>query len=123
MAAILLPKTIIPPPSDFDGVALEKWNEISELLFSRGHWEASDAGPLRILCLAYAAHDQATHTIQTMGDVLQSERGFTRNPACLNQNAAAGTIAKLSAQFGLTPVSRSKIKGGNQPLANDFDDI
>ena len=111
------------PPADFDGIALEKWNEIAALLVERGHWEPSDAGPLRILCLSYAAHDQATQTIQKMGDVLQSERGFTRNPACLNQNAAAGTIAKLSAQFGLTPVSRSKIKGVTKKEANDFDTI
>ena len=115
--------TMPQPPADFDGIALAKWEEISALLVERGHWEASDAGPLRILCLSYAAHDQATQTIKQMGDVLQSERGFTRNPACLNQNAAAGTIAKLSAQFGLTPVSRSKIKGGGKPTENDFDRI
>ena len=119
MEAPTLPK----PPADFDGIALAKWEEISALLVERGHWDASDAGPLRILCLSYAAHDQATQTIKQMGDVLQSERGFTRNPACLNQNAAAGTIAKLSAQFGLTPVSRSKIKGANKKEANDFDTI
>jgi P27 family predicted phage terminase small subunit len=119
MPAIQLPTA----PSDFEGIALEKWLEISGQLVERGHWDESDAGPLRILCLAYAAHDQATQTIRTMGDVLQSERGFTRNPACLNQNAAAGTIAKLSAQFGLTPVSRSRIKGSSKPVANDFDYI
>jgi P27 family predicted phage terminase small subunit len=121
--AVLLAKKNIPAPTDFDGVALEKWVEISERIAARGDWQDYNLGPLRILCLAYAAHDQATKTIATLGDVLESERGYTRNPACLNQNAAAGTIAKLSAQLGETPISRGRLKAPAAPIGNDFDEI
>lgn len=119
------PKTDIigPPPSDFVGVALEKWKEVSAILNERGTATSDDRGALQILCLAFAAHQRATETIERMGDVLESERGFTRNPACLNQTGAAGTIAKLSAQFGLTPASRGKLKTPQKQEANPFESL
>lgn len=112
-----------PPPAEFTGVALEKWKELSKILDERGTATTDDRGVLQILCLAYAAHHKATETIERYGDILQSERGWTRNPACLNQNGAAGTIAKLSAQFGLTPASRGKLKAPPKEEAGDFDDF
>jgi P27 family predicted phage terminase small subunit len=123
MSATAAPQITTDAPPDFQGVALAKWNEIAQILSDRGDWTESVRGLVRILCLAYAAHDQATQTIERMGDVLESERGFTRNPACLNQNAAAGTIAKLSAQLILSPFAMSRHKVAAKPSANDFDDI
>lgn len=79
-----------------------------------------DAGPLTALCEAWGDFDAACSEIETLGTVVQTERGFTRNPACLNKNQAIMLIAKLSSEFGLTPSSRAKVHGPPKVEDNEF---
>ena len=76
-----------------------------------------------ILCQAYEDHAEARANVRKIGSTISSERGTTRNPDCLNVNNAAGTIAKLSAQFGLTPASQGKLKMKTKEESNPFADL
>ncbi len=111
-----------PPPPELGAVGIFRWEEISGYLKKKGIGGIADRGPLFILCQAYEDHSSARKNVLATGSTITSERGTTRNPDCLNVNNAAGTIAKLSAQLGLTPASRGKIKS-TAPTGNDFDDV
>ena len=111
-----------PPPPDLGDVGIFRWNEISTILENRGIDGVEFRGPLFILCQAYEDHADARANVKAVGTTITSERGTTRNPDCLNVNNAAGTIAKLSAQFGLTPASQGKLKMKKKEESNPFDE-
>jgi P27 family predicted phage terminase small subunit len=112
-----------PPPTELGTIGVFRWNEISEILAGRGIDGVEFRGPLLILCQAYEDHAEARANIKAIGTTIVSERGTTRNPDCLNVNNAAGTIAKLSAQFGLTPASQGKLKLKKKEESNPFADL
>ena len=111
-----------PPPS-LHGVALDAWIETAGELEMVGLGSVVERTALECYCHAVAAFHQANNDIAELGSVVQSERGYTRNPACLNQNAAMGQILKFAIQFGLTPASRNKVKGSKKEESNPFEDL
>jgi P27 family predicted phage terminase small subunit len=112
-----------PPPPELGEVGVFRWKEISKILTGWGVDGDEFRGPLLILCQAYEDHAEARENIKKVGTTITSERGTTRNPDCLNVNNAAGTIAKLSAQFGLTPASHGKLKLKAKQESNPFEDL
>ena len=112
------------PPPELEEIGIHRWKEISGYLESKGISGSEYRGALLILCQAYEDHAEFRKNVKRVGSTIASERGTTRNPDCLNVNNAAGTIAKLSAQFGLTPSSQGKIKSsGKKKDANPFLDV
>ena len=111
------------PPPELSEVGIFRWQEISKILTGRGVDGVEFRGPLLILCQAYEDHAEARANIKAVGTTITSERGTTRNPDCLNVNNAAGTIAKLSAQFGLTPASQGKLKMKKKEESNPIADL
>ena len=113
-----------PPPPELDEVGRYRWKEITGYLEKQGVFGVEYRGPLMILCQAYEDHAAFRANVKKVGSTISSERGTTRNPDCLNVNNAAGTIAKLSAQFGLTPVSQGKMKVQKQTEeTNPYEEI
>jgi P27 family predicted phage terminase small subunit len=111
------------PPAILTGRALATWHETVAELASVGIGTKVEANALACYCLAVAELYQSLEDIEAHGRIVQTERGFTRNPACLNQNAAMGQIHKFASSFGLTPSSRSKVHGPPKAPTNDFDEI
>ncbi len=111
------------PSPLLSGVALDTWIVTAAELESVGLGSVVERAALECYCHAVAAFQQANTDIERLGSVVQSERGYTRNPACLNQNAAMSQILKFAAQFGLTPASRNKVKGAKKEESNPFADL
>lgn len=111
------------PPISLTGIALDAWEETAGELESIGLGSVVERTALECYCHAVAAFHQANKDIAELGSVVQSERGYTRNPACLNQNAAMSQILKFAMQFGLTPASRSKVQGAKKEERNEFADL
>lgn len=108
------------PIRPLSGVALETWNEVSQELASVGIGSRVEAAALTCYCEAVADFVMACDEIDRLGMVTQTERGFTRNPACLIKNASMQMIAKFAGEFGLTPSSRSKVQGPAKTEVNPF---
>jgi P27 family predicted phage terminase small subunit len=111
------------PPPELEGRALSEWEAVAPELEAVGMGSTVERTALIAYCRAVEAFHQANDDIKRLGSVVQSERGFTRNPACLNQNAAMGMILKFAIQFGMTPASRNKIEVPKKGEANEFDGI
>jgi P27 family predicted phage terminase small subunit len=107
-------------PAGLSGIALDTWDVTAKELEAVGLGSIVERTALECYCHAVAAFHQANKDIEDLGSVVQSERGYTRNPACLNQNAAMSQILKFAAQFGLTPASRSKVQGVKKEEFNPF---
>lgn len=111
------------PPSTLGGIALATWTETARELELVGIGSVVARTSLECYCRAVEAFHRANDDIEELGSVVKSERGYTRNPACLNQNAAMGQILKFAIQFGLTPASRGKIQGKAHTEINEFEEL
>ena len=108
------------PPKGMPERALDEWQVVAPLLEETGMGSPVERKALEAYCYAVEAFHQANDDLQKYGSVVETERGWVRNPACLNQNAAMGMILKFSQQFGLTPASRGKISGEPKKKENPF---
>lgn len=109
------------PIRPLSGVALETWNEVVEELAAVGIGSRVEAAALTCYCEAVADFVMACDEIDRLGMVTQTERGYTRNPACLIKNASMQMIAKFAGEFGLTPSSRAKVQGPPKKEANEYE--
>lgn len=74
-------------------------------------FEADRVG-LETLCLAVQRQREAQDHIDDLGVIFEDPvKGWTKNPACTVIVAENNTIARLLAEFGLTPASRGKVQG------------
>ncbi len=109
------------PIRPLSGVALATWNEVSEELAAVGIGSRVESAALTCYCEAVADFVMACDEIDRLGMVTQTERGYTRNPACLIKNASMQMIAKFAGEFGLTPSSRSKLQVAPKNEDNEYD--
>ena len=84
------------PIRPLSGVALATWQDVSAELKSVGIGSRVEAAALTCYCEAIADFVAACDEIDRLGRVTQTERGYTRNPACLIKNAAMQMIAKFA---------------------------
>ena len=111
------------PPHLMPEAAKETWRATASELEKIGIGSSVERSALECYCYAVEAFHQANRDIANLGSVVQSERGYTRNPACLNQNAAMSQILKFATQFGLTPASRGKLPPAPKKEDNPFDEF
>jgi P27 family predicted phage terminase small subunit len=110
-----------PAPSVLQGLALEVWNETIPELEKAGISNRVEANALACYCQSVADFNLAQAEVDRLGLVVQTERGYTKNPAVTIKAGAMDKILRFAIQFGLTPMSRSKIKMKDQPEENEFD--
>lgn len=117
------PKTQIgAPPPYFSGVALETWKWAVERLSESGTIFEADRVGLETLCLAVQRQRQAQESIDDLGVIYEDPmKGWVKNPACTVIVAENNIIARLLAEFGLTPASRGKVQGIPETKKNRFE--
>ena len=100
----------IEPPCDFDNVELATWNAvISELIESRVLGR-QDLRALESYCISYALMKEARFHIQEDGiTIVQANGNTVKNPATTVLNEAITRLNSIGGEFGLTPVSRSRV--------------
>lgn len=109
------------PPDFLQGHALEVWKETVPELQTAGIGTRIEANTLACYCQAVADFSAAQAEIDRLGMAVQTERGWTRNPACTTKNQAAELILKFANAFGITPASRSKAAFIPPPKKNRFE--
>ncbi len=109
------------PPAVLQGVALQVWQDTVPELKTAGIGTRVEANALACYCQAVADFHAAQAEINRLGLVVQTERGFTKNPACTIKNQAFQLILKFANAFGLTPASRGKVAFTPPPKPSRFD--
>lgn len=94
-----------------DRVASKAWDELATQLEGLKILTVADGGILEVYALAYSRLHAATLDIQENGVLSETSLGAPKaNPSVAIAKEATAQIARLLAECGLTPVSRSRIK-------------
>ena len=84
----------------------------------------ADRVGLETLCLAVQRQHQAQDAIDDLGVIYEDPmKGWVKNPACTVIVAENNIIARLLAEFGLTPASRGKVQGTPEQKKSRFSDF
>ncbi len=105
------PKPTGPPvaPDWLKGVALEEWCRIAPALELQGVATDWDAVALAAYCSAVADLVESERVLADEGYTVQTKTGVARHPMSVVKTQALATIRQYSAEFGLTPSSRTRI--------------
>jgi P27 family predicted phage terminase small subunit len=106
------PEIGAPPCPDYlAGHARDKWDELVPSLVSTGVLAFIDGTALARYCVAYQVWRDAVEEIKRDGTTYVTEKGNTvARPTVGIVNTQAAILAKLEAEFGLTPSARARIK-------------
>jgi P27 family predicted phage terminase small subunit len=113
------PRLGIPPcPSHLRGEARKEWRRIvrdhDAVILAR-----VDRAALSAHCLAWGRHVEAERKIAELGEVLETAKGYKyQNPWLAISNKALEQIKSFGAEFGLSPASRTRIKGSAASASN-----
>jgi P27 family predicted phage terminase small subunit len=106
------PDVVIPAaPDHLDGPALEEWYRITEELKKLRMITAIDRAVLITYCQAWGDYIKACDEVEKEGEVLFSDKGNAyQNPWTGIKTSAMDRMLRISAEFGMTPSSRSRLK-------------
>jgi P27 family predicted phage terminase small subunit len=115
------PQSAIPPcPKHIKGEARKEWNRITKALDAIGVISKLDRATLATYCTAWQRWVEAEEQLKKHGPVVKSPSGFPiQNPYLAICNKAIEQLTKLSAEFGLTPSSRTRISATAPKSAGD----
>lgn len=98
------------PPEDMSPAALEIWQRLIGLM-DHDRLHQLDETALTVLATSFADYREAQRQIDVHGAVVLSTTGQpTKNPYALILKESFDRIKPLLAEFGLTPLARSKMK-------------
>jgi P27 family predicted phage terminase small subunit len=103
--------------------AKAEWKRLAPELARLRLLTVLETGLLAMYCEAYALWVQASKIVAKEGFTFTSANGNPRpHPALAVSRAAAETVVKIAAQFGMTPASRTRVAVSPQPdpFDNDF---
>ena len=111
-------------PPHVTGEAAAEWDRLAEELDLAGVLTTADRGALAMYCIAWARWVKATEQVAKLGEIVAAPKTKVPmpNPWLPVANKAHEQMAKLGAEFGLTPSSRCRISTPEQTKdAPDFD--
>ena len=122
-----VPKTLEREPAmpeHFDEQAQEAWQFLKELLTGAKMWSATYQVTIEMYCETYSNYRRALHLVKITGQALRTESKdgspeIKRNPYSVELHRYKDELLKLSAEFGLTPSSRSRISLESGSLDSD----
>lgn len=108
--------TMPAPPDWFSEEARKEWRRILPALVGRGIFTVADLGNLENYCVAQGVIREAAADLAAANDSAAKARIYRM------MNQAMATARQLSAELGLTPISRSRpamkdLFDGDDPLA------
>jgi len=103
-----------------DAVAVEKWNELSKILFDLGVLTIADGEALATLCELHAAEQACLKELREVGPTIHTDLGGVKpNPAGSLYRSIAALKNSLLSEFGLTPSSRTKVGAAQDSKPKD----
>lgn len=115
----------VPPELDGDAYAISAWNRLAPMLGAARVITAGDRDLLLLYCQALSHKQDAQLQLRKVGLVVASAKDktiYARNPFFTPWRFTALLIAKLAAELGLTPSSRSRVKADGDPMFPNSDD-
>jgi P27 family predicted phage terminase small subunit len=107
------------PPDHLDDVGLAKFAEVVAMLRENGVLSTSDSEVIALYASTFSLWKMARESINSVGDLTScTEHGEKINPLVTITQNNAGLLARLQAEFGLTPSSRSRVSS-TAPAAVD----
>jgi len=111
-----------PMPRYLSKAARREWRTLVPLLKSSGLLTNLDACAFGLYCSALARVAEAERELAEHGMTVTSPTGIMRpSPWFYVASKSTAQIIALSAEFGLTPASRSRVKVDLKPEEDDFD--
>ena len=107
------PDTAIPVcPPHLKGVARTEWNRITTELHALKIVARIDRAALVAYCQAWEDYVKACKHVEKEGAVIISDKGGAyQNPWVGIKNSSMDRMVRISAEFGMTPSSRVRVKG------------
>lgn len=114
----------VPPlPATVPACMADEWNSIAADLNKRKLLATPMLGVLETYVVALWTQRQALEEIQTNGLLVKTAHQAPKaNPATAMLKAAQISIARLSAELGISPASRSRAGMGGEAPGKDEDD-
>ena len=113
-----------PPPEEIadDPIASGMWNVLLPQLSDAGVVKRPDQILLVEFCSAHSEVARARAVLSVEGRYIENRKtGMTHtHPALYNLHRFMLIKAKLAAEFGITPASRSRVPGGSTSQGNRF---
>ena len=98
-------------PAHLTGAAVVEWKRITKELQALGIISKIDRAALAVYCMAWLDFVYASKMVDDEGEVVTSEKGGKyQNPWVGIKTSAMDRLVRISAEFGMTPASRTKIK-------------
>lgn len=98
-------------PAHLAGEGRTEWNRITKELQALGIIARIDRAALTVYCMAWLDFVYASRMVDEEGEVITSIKGGKyQNPWVGIKTSAMDRLVRISAEFGMTPASRTKIK-------------
>ncbi len=117
---------VIPECPEFlDEIGRKEWDEVTLELFNAGVLAKVDKACLAAYCQNYSILVQASKVLNSKGVLVKtaSKNGYpVQNPALAIVSKAQERMLRFATEYGLTPSSRTKVKGvipdSDDPMAD-----
>jgi P27 family predicted phage terminase small subunit len=111
------PDPAIPTcPAHLDSSARTEWRRISKELLDLGLLTNIDRSALAAYCVIYGRWVEAENMVRKHGMVVKTPNGgLTTSPFLWTANKCLEQMLKYMTEFGLTPVSRSRVSAVAPP--------
>ena len=109
-----------------DEIASAKWEQLCVELEALGIIATCDVDLMEVYCVLFSQYRSALSSVRKTGLVLVTREDMgksievKRNPFETVQNKTIATLAKLMAELGLTPSSRSRLAAAPQEVGDPF---
>ena len=117
------PATKVPPcPACLGDEAGKEWKRLAKELAELGLLTGLDRGLLAAYCQAHALWVEAVSSIERYGTMVKSPNGFPmQSPYVAVVNKQVEIMVRIAAEFGMTPSSRTRIRVGETPPEDPFE--
>lgn len=114
-----------PPPRHLNVLAAAVWRRTVPELVRMRLIAGIDKSSLAAYCSAVATYEEADERLKTESWTTTTARGGSRpNPLFKIRDDALKLVQKFAGEFGLSPSTRSRVKGASAPnQTNLFDDL
>lgn len=118
------PEPEIPEcPAHLDDEAKAEWNRIAPELLALGILARVDRAALAAYCRCWSLWVEAENQLRKFGAVIRTSKGYPiQNPYLGIANTAIDQMRKFLTEFGMTPSSRTRVRGEGGNGAAEEDD-
>lgn len=95
--------------------ASEEWERICRELLSLGLMTELDRGAIAAYCMSYSRWAEAEANLADESLTVATEKSVIVNPLVTVANQAMENMRKFLIEFGMTPSSRARVRGTEQP--------